>query len=433
MLNRKNMGKISTAVILASVLLIGCKNVLPSESSSLLESSVSSSENSSESVSSTLSEAPPAEDKGAEVLSKMRLLSGRISEYKGAAQKLANPLTESGKKIEAELEQARSLLEDAEKAAYKDAEIAIQTAGEHLTAALEAQAQFLTDTFDVPKQMDDLLEKLDELQMQAVDLLDTSEEKKESLNLLKEFIDKESEHIKAAKDQIDQMLEVIQKLSEESPQIAVKMEQILTAKKAEQEAAQKMEEQAKASSSSVPDSASSAPEKAEPQENPENSFPKVVVKKAGSTDSETSSSAKSRFSRKTAAEDGILEELNAYRRSLGIEEVTRESGLDDCSAIRVVEMLDNDIFSHTRPNGTSWETVLSENNIKPLAWGEIQYRRRGTLAVGDQSVMVSQCMDGWKTSKGHDAIMRDSTYTKVGIALYASGSETWIANIIFIK
>ncbi len=433
MLNRKNMGKISMAVIFASGLLIGGGNIPPSESSSLPESSVSSSEISSESISTASSEEPPAEDKGAEFLSEMYLLSGRASEYKDAAQKLAKPLAESGTKIEAALEQARFLLADAEKAAYRDAETAIQTAQEYLTTALEAQAPLLADTFDTPEQINGILEKLDRLQKQAEDLLETAAEKKESLNLLKEFIDKELEQVKSVKDQIDQALEAVQKLSEESPQITAEMEQILAAKKAEQEAAQKAEEQAEASSSSTPDPSPSAPEKAEPQQDSENSSSKVVVKKADSSDSETSSGTKSRYSRKTEAEDGILDELNAYRRSLGIEEVTRESSLDDCSAVRVVEMLDNDIFSHTRPNGTSWETVLSENNIKPLAWGEIQYRRRGMLAVGDENVMVSQSIDGWKTSKGHDAIMRDSTYTKVGIALYASGSETWIANIIFIK
>ena len=433
MLNRKKFVKFSTAVILAVALLAGCGNVPQAESSSLPESSISSQESSSESASSQpVSETPPEqEDKGAKALSEMRLLSGRVSEYRDSLQKIAKPLDENGKKIEAELEQARTYLENAGQSDYKGAETALQAVSEHLAAAEEAQALISEAKADALAQADEILEKLKDLQKQSADLLETAEEKKASLTMLKELIDKEAGRADEAKAQMEQAAKTEEAFSEESAQITEEREQILTAKKAEQEAAQKAaEEAARASSTPAPEPASSAPEKAETKQDSENHSSKIVVKKA---ETNTDSNQESGYTRKTKAEDGVLQELNAYRKSIGIGEVTRDSGLDDCSAIRVVEMLDNDIFSHTRPDGTSWETVLSENGIKPMAWGEIQYRRWGDLAVGTNSEMTNQCFDGWKTSKGHDAIMRSATYTKVGIAIYASGDEEWIANVIFIQ
>ena len=138
------------------------------------------------------------------------------------------------------------------------------------------------------------------------------------------------------------------------------------------------------------------------------------------------------YERYTKAESKLLSLLNGYRSQQGIGSVSGKSALDECAAIRCREMLDKDVFSHTRPNGSDWSTVLWEQGVSAKAWGEIQYRIRGGNAIETQSELAERAMKAWKKSAAHNAIMKSGTYDKVGIAAYQD-DDTWIVNAIFTK
>jgi len=138
------------------------------------------------------------------------------------------------------------------------------------------------------------------------------------------------------------------------------------------------------------------------------------------------------YERYTKAESKLLSLLNGYRSQKGIGSVSGKSALDECAAIRCREMLDKDVFSHTRPNGSDWSTVLWEQGVSAKAWGEIQYRIRGKNAIEIQSELAERAMKAWKKSTAHNAIMKSGTYNKVGIAAYQD-NDTWMVNVIFTK
>lgn len=430
------------AVLIAGMLcLAGCGGASLAEDVPAPESEASSEAASDEASIETSSQLPPPleKDPAAEALSEMRQLAARAAEYWGQLEKLVKTVADGGKQLDAVLERTEAALKQAGEAnSYKAAEEAIQEAteglaeGEKALSALEGSDELLA-------QADSLVKQLEALQHRAEELLENSDgAKKDSISLLKELIDKELQQAAEEKARLEHSIETRKSFNQRKAELSEEGERVLAEKKAEQQAAEqaRAEEEAKAqvqsSKASQSSQASKAPDASADKDSSSGSK-KVVVKKPQEDGKDKDSSAgKTSCTRLTKVEDYILKQMNDYRVSLGLPKLTRSEDLDDCAAVRVVEMLDNDVFSHTRPNGTSWKTVLTENGINPMAWGEIQYRQRGQDIIKADSAMASKSISAWKRSKGHDAVMRSKSYSKVGIAAYASGGTIWISDVVFI-
>lgn len=220
-----------------------------------------------------------------------------------------------------------------------------------------------------------------------------------------------------AAEELERAKKLLEQLCDTLPELQQRLEE--AAAKEREESARGAAEQAAVLPQA--DSASSASIPIAPEDPPSSGAVKIIRADSASG-----------YIRQEEAEEEMLRQINAYRKSLGLSPVTRDSALDNCAAIRCEEMLDNDLFSHTRPNGSNWDTVLAENGVKASAWGEIQYRIRGKNAISSQDDLADHAVDGWKNSKGHDAIMRSDAYDKIGVGAYQDG-DCWIANIIFIR
>jgi uncharacterized protein YkwD len=75
------------------------------------------------------------------------------------------------------------------------------------------------------------------------------------------------------------------------------------------------------------------------------------------------------------------------------------------------------MFSHTRPSGNKWTTVLSEFGIS--------YRKAGeNVAYGQRS--ASEVMSAWMNSDGHRANILGNGYTQLGVGHYKkNGTDYW--------
>ena len=78
---------------------------------------------------------------------------------------------------------------------------------------------------------------------------------------------------------------------------------------------------------------------------------------------------------------------NKYRQSNGLNSLNYTSGLQSASDLRAVESVVS--FSHTRPDGTRWNTVTAQWS----SGGE-------NLAAGQKS--AERAMQAWKASEGHN-------------------------------
>ncbi len=108
--------------------------------------------------------------------------------------------------------------------------------------------------------------------------------------------------------------------------------------------------------------------------------------------------------------DQVFVQVNEYRAQNGQSALTRSAALDRAAAIRAQEL--SEVFSHTRPDGSSWSTVSS------LAYGE-------NIAMG--YLTADKAMAAWISSSGHRANILRATFGSIGIAaVKIDGTMYWV-------
>ncbi len=118
----------------------------------------------------------------------------------------------------------------------------------------------------------------------------------------------------------------------------------------------------------------------------------------------------------TYAEE-VADLVNEQRTANGLSELTLDETLTEAAMERAEECAES--FSHTRPDGTSFFTILSEYGISYTAAGE-------NIAMGSKT--ASDVMTLWMNSSGHAANILNTKYTKIGVGYYkaSNGSTYWV-------
>ena len=112
----------------------------------------------------------------------------------------------------------------------------------------------------------------------------------------------------------------------------------------------------------------------------------------------------------------VVNLVNEERAKAGLSALVLDETLASAAMVRATEIETS--FSHTRPDGRSFSTVLSDMGI--------QYRRSGeNIAWGQQSPQA--VMEGWMNSKGHRANILNPNFTKIGVGYRknAAGRTYW--------
>lgn len=113
----------------------------------------------------------------------------------------------------------------------------------------------------------------------------------------------------------------------------------------------------------------------------------------------------------------VIDLVNDERSKAGLSAVTEATDVSAAAAIRAQEITSN--FSHTRPDGTYYNTVLDQSGISYWGSGE-------NIAYGQKT--PAEVMNGWMNSQGHRANILNASYTKIGVAYYQSsnGVTYWV-------
>lgn len=132
--------------------------------------------------------------------------------------------------------------------------------------------------------------------------------------------------------------------------------------------------------------------------------PTVAPTKTPATDSGNSGTVSN------SAGAQVLNLVNEYRQQNGLNSLKRSAELDRAAEIRANELAE--VFSHTRPDGSSWSTVSS------LAYGE-------NIAMGYSN--ADKVMAAWMNSSGHRQNILNSSYGSIGIAgVNINGTMYWV-------
>ncbi len=100
-------------------------------------------------------------------------------------------------------------------------------------------------------------------------------------------------------------------------------------------------------------------------------------------------------------EQDALKLINEERKKQGLDTLALSSELAAAADIRAKEQSEAGIMSHTRPDGSDWDTV------SPLAMAE-------NLAMGQST--AASVVSAWLNSEGHRKNMLNSDYKTAGIA-----------------
>lgn len=112
----------------------------------------------------------------------------------------------------------------------------------------------------------------------------------------------------------------------------------------------------------------------------------------------------------------IVTLVNAERAKNGLSALTYDSTLQSAAQVRAEEIVSS--FSHTRPDGTYYSSVLKEFGVS--------YRRSGeNIAWGQKT--PEEVVTAWMNSSGHRANILNANYNKIGVGcnISASGTIYW--------
>lgn len=112
----------------------------------------------------------------------------------------------------------------------------------------------------------------------------------------------------------------------------------------------------------------------------------------------------------------VVNLVNEERKKQGLNALVLDKSIEAAAQIRATEIEKS--FSHTRPNGSTFSTVLTENGISFRGSGE-------NIAWGQSTPEV--VMNGWMNSSGHRANILNSKFKKIGVGYYVgnNGRKYW--------
>lgn len=113
----------------------------------------------------------------------------------------------------------------------------------------------------------------------------------------------------------------------------------------------------------------------------------------------------------------VVKLVNAERAKAGLAALTMQSDITSAANVRAKEIKQS--FSHTRPNGSSFSSVLKEQGVSFRGAGE-------NIAYGQKT--PEQVMEGWMNSSGHRANILNANFKNIGVGYYqdARGVNYWV-------
>lgn len=134
--------------------------------------------------------------------------------------------------------------------------------------------------------------------------------------------------------------------------------------------------------------------------------------------SELKIEAISLVSQNNAVYTELLGYVNKYRNEVEVQNLVLDTNLSIAATIRALEMAYAEKVEHTRPNGSSCFTILSELGIGYLTSGE-------NIAYNYPS--ASSVANGWYNSPGHYANMVNKNFNKIGLGMVnLGGHKYWV-------
>ncbi len=118
----------------------------------------------------------------------------------------------------------------------------------------------------------------------------------------------------------------------------------------------------------------------------------------------------------------VVRLVNEERAKEGLPPLEKADDISSAAAVRARELTAS--FSHTRPDGSAYRTVLEQNGICFRSCGEnVAYGYATPEAV----------MSAWMTSEGHRANILNEGYTDIGVGYFTDGGRGYWVQVFTMK
>lgn len=113
----------------------------------------------------------------------------------------------------------------------------------------------------------------------------------------------------------------------------------------------------------------------------------------------------------------VIELVNEERAKAGLPALTMDENVTAAANVRAKEIKQK--FSHTRPDGSSFSSVLNQHSVSFRGSGE-------NIAWGQKT--PEQVMNGWMNSDGHRANILNKNFKNIGVGYYQdeNGVNHWV-------
>lgn len=159
-----------------------------------------------------------------------------------------------------------------------------------------------------------------------------------------------------------------------------------------------------------------APETNAPETNvPETEAPETNAPEtnAPETNAPETNAPETDGSQDVSAAKKVADLVNQERAKAGLSPLEVKVNLQTAAQVRAKEIEKS--FSHTRPNGSSFSTVLAENGVDYRGSGE-------NIAWGQRS--PEEVMNGWMNSEGHRANILNKNFKYIGVGYHVNSNGT---------
>lgn len=120
-------------------------------------------------------------------------------------------------------------------------------------------------------------------------------------------------------------------------------------------------------------------------------------------------------------EYAVLGQINGYRREVGAPELALEDALCEMAAVRSSEAAR--VWSHNRPDGRGFETVLED-------YGYPYDEAAENLINGTGALDAAELVEKWMSSDSHKNTILNGSFTTAGVGLYETGGVSYITVLL---
>lgn len=124
--------------------------------------------------------------------------------------------------------------------------------------------------------------------------------------------------------------------------------------------------------------------------------------------------------------DTILQLTNQLRTEQNVGTVQQNDTLQSAADIRAQESAES--FSHTRPNGAEFHTVLNEGGLEYFYSITGENLAMATYHLDDPG-MAEFLFEGWVESPGHYENMIEAGFEELGVGVYYDGEILYLVQI----